>query len=467
MSISSIDTAWCPVCDRAIIPKRIQIQVQDPQTSRKIFRQQHGRGPKKTQLPQQDQLPVKTKTIISQDPAPYYCSEDCRLQDLQFELESLQLSSATPVHHQLASEDLDEPLPLRVPHNTPCESRSTPSPVFASSSGTESDDSADSYSPTQVLRNLPPLRRKPSKKLTELKSGTEFHGGAMMAARRIQAAFASASDPSLPGSSRTRKQLDIPGWTDGDRTNWRAAVYAGSTVDCSKGKYTSIDASSYTGGSFSAQAARRVAGDQEPPKRTIPTSTGQSAPQFSVRASMQTQFKPAFRRTESSSHIASSPKDIALPSPPEESVHPLLSNSSLRGKLLIPQLRTPSAPSRSGSASDLTPFNTGSTHRSSSSSRRIIKSTEPVVEREFDFVLLLQHYLIMTRSAPRSCAYTDQFFYPLPSRRTSKERRLQDVWIPSSQNQSGIVGLGEGKWEKQEVEVEVPVERKRLFSFAH
>jgi hypothetical protein len=390
MSLSSIDVAWCPVCDQAILPKRIQVPIHDTQSTRRQFRKQYGRAPKKSLslLDAQPSQPVKTRTIISQEPDPYYCSDDCRLQDLQNELESLHLYSATPVHTHLASQDFDDPIPLRVPHNTPCDSRSTPSPVFNSSSGTESDDSAESYSPTQVLRNLPPLRRKPSKKISDSKRSVEFPGGAMMAAKRIQAAFASASDTSLPGSSR--KQVIIPGWTDGDRTNWRASVYAGSTVDLSKGKYTSIDASNYTGGSFSAQAARRVAGEQEPPKRTL--STGHSAPQFSVRAPLQYHYRPAFRRTEPSAYIGTSPKDIALPTPPEESVHPLLSHSSLRGKLLIPKLRAPStAPSRSDSASDLIAFNTGSTHRSSINNT---KTAEPTVERECFRSKVSQHDLI-------------------------------------------------------------------------
>jgi hypothetical protein len=378
MSHLSIDTAWCPVCDRAILPKRIQVPVHDPQTVRKHFRQQHGRGSRKN-IPPSSEEPARMRTIISQEPAPYYCSEECRLRELQSELEALHLSPATPFHHQLASEDLDEPFPLRVPHNTPCDSRSPPSPALAPSSGTDSDDSADSYSPSQVLRNLPPLRRKPSKKATDPKCGPEFTGGAMMAARRIQAAFATASEVCLPSS--VRRPTDIPGWTDNnDRTSWRAAVYAGSKIDPSNGKYTSIDASDYTGGSFSAQAARRIAGEQEPPKRVVPPA-GQSAPQFSVRPP-QSQFKPAFRRTESSLHISSSPKNISVPTPPEESVHPLLSHSSLRGKLLIPHLRTPSStPSRSESASDLTAFSAGCTHTHRSS--KLTVPAEQHVSREW------------------------------------------------------------------------------------
>jgi len=63
--------------------------------------------------------------------------------------------------------------------------------------------------------------------------------------------------------------------------------------------------------------------------------------------------------------------------------------------------------------------------------------------------------------------HSDQVFYPLPSRRTSKERRIEQVWVPSPENHSEITGLGEGKWERREVEVEVPAELKRLFTFAH
>jgi len=261
----------------------------------------------------------------------------------------------------------------------------------------------------------------------------------MMAARRIQAALSAPQPVKNPYSSQ-RQPVVIPGWTDGDRTSWRSSVYGASiTSPGSTRRYT--DSDTFTGGSYSAQGARRAAGIEDSQQRP---GFGNSAPQPSMR---DFHDKIEFKRTNSSSQLSISSKDES-PSLSEESVHPLM-NTPLKGRLLIPQL-SGGTPTRSRSSTSLTCL-----------VKREPAARSPLGKQEMSS---RRH----TDSIPNSWSHgKGQFVYPLPSRHRKVEKRFQDVWIPSPKNQSGVTGLGEGRWEKQEVEVEVPEERKRLFLYAH
>ncbi|KAJ3893758.1 hypothetical protein GG344DRAFT_63485 [Lentinula edodes] len=83
MVVMDFDTAWCPVCDRQITPKRI------------------------TQLVTTDQRPAtgtngsvtKTKTVIDQGPYPLYCSDECKMADMLHQHEDVYAPPTYPLYH--------------------------------------------------------------------------------------------------------------------------------------------------------------------------------------------------------------------------------------------------------------------------------------------------------------------------------------------------------------------------------
>ncbi|KAJ3771121.1 hypothetical protein FB446DRAFT_704895 [Lentinula raphanica] len=128
MVVMDFDTAWCPVCDRQIAPKRI------------------------TQLVTTDQRPsttnnasvTKTKTVIDQGPYPLYCSDECKMADMLHQHEdvyapptySIYNNSSSARSHHIKSENTEGSPPSDV--ESDCLSSTTtdlsyPSPTFESS----------------------------------------------------------------------------------------------------------------------------------------------------------------------------------------------------------------------------------------------------------------------------------------------------------------------------------------------
>lgn len=197
--------------------------------------------------------PVRHKTIIDQSPVPLYCSDECRLLDMQNSFGAL--SDHNPERMALAN---SPPLPP-APHNSfsdsslPDESDSSSGTSFDSSScppytSTEeytvcsTDAPVDnaqtrkqprSYTELQSIYNLPPLPPPPplmnTEPATSIFPSNDYQSGVMMSARHIRAALCpekpkrSPWDMSVLAPSTDREP--IPGWTDGSNA-WRAVVYS-------------------------------------------------------------------------------------------------------------------------------------------------------------------------------------------------------------------------------------------------
>ncbi|KAI0826945.1 hypothetical protein BC628DRAFT_1319521 [Trametes gibbosa] len=292
------DSVWCPVCSRQIVPKRISLPIPQPQPTppapasspsnqSKLPQQDppsrltrgktgtirpraaglvHGTGrvkpngtikrsptkdasaahpskPEATPAPVRPTAPVRHRTIIDPSPVPLYCSDECRLFDLQATHSALDINyhperCASPPHPTLsnshpAADDSDSS------SGSSYESRSsiasptaTNATVHASSS--KGDAHQDVYHRLAAIYNFAPLPPPPpfvprAKKADAPEPVPRLEGGVMMAARRIQAALC----PEKPKQTawgipvHSDPEVDnkpIPGWTDGSQA-WRASVY--------------------------------------------------------------------------------------------------------------------------------------------------------------------------------------------------------------------------------------------------
>ncbi|KAI9058516.1 hypothetical protein FKP32DRAFT_1614925 [Trametes sanguinea] len=292
------DSIWCPVCSRQIVPKRIHVPVLTqpspapaPATQPKTTQQQdahprltrgktgtirpraaglvHGTGRVKPNgtikrsptkdAPAQDaqsdasappSKPVRHRTVIDQSPVPLYCSDECRLADLQA------THSALDINYN--PDRCPSPRMPRVPHNSFSDSQSqssvndlsdcssgasyesrssiaspTTSPTTAHATSSKVDAHAESYSRLSSIYGFDPLppplpfARKSSKVPVEV-SAPRMDGGIMMAARRIQAALCPEKPKrtafGIPVQDNEDPNKPIPGWTDGSNA-WRAEVY--------------------------------------------------------------------------------------------------------------------------------------------------------------------------------------------------------------------------------------------------
>ncbi|KAG2037835.1 hypothetical protein BDR03DRAFT_1091640 [Suillus americanus] len=283
------DEAWCPVCDRQIMPKRYTVPVlpqpqeptpvptpspassspsknQQSDSTARTSRTKTGAARAKNGLvqgtgrlkpngaikrsdstttankgralppqPQQPVAPVKHRTIIDQGPIPLYCSDECRLQDLA------RLDGAYPLNYH--PDRSSPPLP-RVPHNSferrYCESEDE----STSASGSSLDSACSSSEPVvtvsrsmatlAALYNFPPLPPAPpilspadSTSSSVPEYSNNYHGGTMMASKRIKEVLCPPrAKPSSFYSEPPQPRKPVPGWTDGG-SEWRQSVYGG------------------------------------------------------------------------------------------------------------------------------------------------------------------------------------------------------------------------------------------------
>lgn len=283
------DEAWCPVCDRQIMPKRYTVPVlpqpqeltpvptsspassspsknQQSDSTARTSRTKSGavrakngllqgtgrvkpngaikrsdsataanKGRASSPQPQQPVAPVKHRTIIDQGPIPLYCSDECRLQDLA------RLNGAYPLDYH--PDRSSPPLP-RVPHNS-FERRYCESEDESTSASGSSLDSGFSSSPPLVtvsrsmatlaaLYDFPPLPPAPpilspvdTTSSSELEYHNDYQGGTMMASKRIKDVLCPPRPkPSLFYSEPAQPRKTVPGWTDGGN-EWRHSVYGG------------------------------------------------------------------------------------------------------------------------------------------------------------------------------------------------------------------------------------------------
>jgi hypothetical protein len=195
--------------------------------------------------------PTKQRTVIDQSPVPLYCSDKCRLADLNeqfgaytdnFRPEESQPRStsgvlAVPTRKASAPVDADSDAASSSSSSTACSSEHKS--ISTANSWDEMDPSIAVLAAHYGFPPLPPL---PPASLSEEASrpapparSTDYQSGIMMAARRIQAVLAppqpkktsSGSNPAqrMTASRQARDRKPIPGWTDGTDA-WRAEVYS-------------------------------------------------------------------------------------------------------------------------------------------------------------------------------------------------------------------------------------------------
>ena len=174
--------------------------------------------------------PSKQRLVIEQGPTPLYCSDECRLSDLN-PSRGIVDSDYHPDRQSLP--------PPPVPHN------SFSSLVFSASQDSESDSSSSTDSSVELtdtdrcharlapLYGFPPLPPRPHLLHQEpehkVDLAKQYQSGVMMAAQRIKANLCK-EEPKRSSFTHlnqavTKERKPIPGWTDGS-DGWRAEVYS-------------------------------------------------------------------------------------------------------------------------------------------------------------------------------------------------------------------------------------------------
>ncbi|TFK93114.1 hypothetical protein K466DRAFT_594698 [Polyporus arcularius HHB13444] len=421
------DAIWCPVCSRQIVPKRLSVPVLPPPTpapaapttshpktshqpepSARLTRGKtgtirprapglvHGTGrvkpngtikrsptkdaPQDTKSdaipPSKPAAPVRHRTIIDQTPAPFYCSDECRLADLQSQHSAIDINyhparraspSLPPVPPNSVTElpssqeDSDcssgASFESRSSMSSPSTSSATARPS-APSPAPKSDPHQDSYNRLSAIYGFAPL--PPAAPVTSKVTKTadepapRLDGGIMMAARRIQAALCSdkpkRSSWGVPVYSDPEEDnKPIPGWTDGSNA-WRASVY-GFAPPRDFTRTDPDDAAVRAYGSYVASPHRSrgvhsTLGEGKPATEVKPSASTASLPARVVDASTQelySQFSASFnRRSESRSSVHRSHN---LSSSPTGSARSALGREisllapGAEGRLLVPNVK--------------------------------------------------------------------------------------------------------------------------------
>ncbi|KAJ6477318.1 hypothetical protein C8R47DRAFT_645725 [Mycena vitilis] len=477
------DSAWCGVCDRQILPKRILVPVpQDPPPSLDSRTQAYlclpsfvdspkARRNKTGTIRQRSGLvhgtgrvrpngtlkaaPVKTRVEIDQSPAPLYCSDECRQKDLEF-------FHGRPVYSDSASSDTsDDDTALRTARHTyhPHE-RSTPNTrslaVFAREYGIAPLPPSTCETYDELHPRVKPTPYRPP----------EFTSGVMMANRRLDAVLPKA----LKAGERPPVLKPVPGWTDGSQA-WRASTYSfapppqsrADVLDPNRAAYQSFVASPHRSTQSGVTATDAYA--SSPPSPTTASSSSAHSELFSTYDDAMT------RRTSSRlSLVSSSPASSTMSaSPPRKSRAQLAAASLLVPAVLLnPPTRTPSTES----LSSLNPAvgRTGRRHSAGSfGAQRRVRSplstsgsvvssnsddedalTEPEDAEEAAYVAQCPPQARPPRRPQietRSWSYDNVRTYPVMKMPPLKELRVVNV--------DGV---------EREVEVEQP--RKCLFTFA-
>ncbi|KAI6147093.1 hypothetical protein BKA82DRAFT_809051 [Pisolithus tinctorius] len=470
------DEAWCPVCDRQIIPKRYTVPVQphEPQRTKankgKGGGLAHGTGhirpavdsnpsknrsrsPPSQQPPSKSAPQPKLRTVIDQGPIPLYCSDECRFKDLA------RLDGAFSIDYNPNS--ASPPFPP-VPHNSfdrsvHCESEdesSGPASVSLESRSSSSDSGPVSPSLTTLsaIYGFPPLPPAPPILPTSNKPESspepqhlhDYQSGVMMSAKRIEAALCVPQSTKRPFFNQPQPpRKPIPGWTDGSQ-DWRESVYSFSPRPSSI-TTPGLEARP----SFAASSHRGVQWSSSNPDickspSSLPRSSRSEADQLDVKAIL-----PLSRRPDSRTSFTPST------SCPSESVPPLspTSTTSSRrrrdnllakagGRLLVPNVTVPphSSSSQSVSSCISSPFSRYPSEVSEDS--------------------MLNEERSSSGSAPsqpsvsvRSWSYDNVRTYPVMMPPPKKEKRI-------------VTRVIDGETEEVEVEVEVTPQVKRLFLFA-
>ncbi|KAG1751217.1 hypothetical protein EDB19DRAFT_2004802 [Suillus lakei] len=493
------DEAWCPVCDRQIMPKRYTVAVlPQPQEStpaptpspassspsknqqsdstartsrtktaavraRNGFVQGTGRvkpngaikrsdsttttnkGRTSPHQPQQPVASVKHRTIIDQGPIPLYCSDECRLQDLA------RRDGAYPLDYH--PDRSSPPLP-RVPHNS-FERR------YCESEDESTSASGSSMATLAALYNFPPLPPAPpmlspvdSTSSSEPEYRNDYQGGTMMASKRIKEVLCPPrAKPSSLYNEPPQPRKPVPGWTDGG-SEWRQSVYGGysrrsdnASVGSEKVQ-TSFAASSHRGvqwtSTLSQSNSSSALATQCPTSNPPPRSSQSYSEELYTKYSL-----PLSRRSESRMSLFPHSASSSTQSPP---LSPTSTSSSSRrrrevpllkrgaeGRLLVPDVVLTRNNSSMGLLSQRKPLNR---YPSEVSEDSILSDTTS------------DSLGPLSRPAPqtRTWSYDNIKTYPVMMPPAKKEKRIEQRMV-------------DGEVKEVEVEVEVIQPLKRLFLF--
>ncbi|KAG6857133.1 hypothetical protein H0H87_008703 [Tephrocybe sp. NHM501043] len=434
------DTSWCPVCDRAIQPKRYQVPVAPPpppsspvRRTKSATRQRAGlvqgtgRVKPNGALKEQPQQPVRLRTVIDQGPTPLYCSDKCH-----------QVDSSRGLSHNLSDSSLS----------------SITSAATSATTASSSDASSSSSNTTKLSKSLaiiaekyhwaplppapPVLVDEPAVRVT---TAPAFDDGILMAARRIKSYLPPPQRRDALGHIIPPKEPHpiIPGWNDGSN-GWRSSVY---------GLTAAASSSSVQHKSFATRSSRGVQSTfSAPTETTIASSNTISADD----AERMDKWNSSFRRT--STPISSSPTSpISSASyPPSRRERPLL-HPGAEGKLLVPNVMMKV---NSSSASLSSQCSAPASHNRFRSPLSHESSSDDDGEASSDKARPLRSPKRPTVET-RSWSYDNIKTYPImrlpPKTKTEKRKEIRVV-------------DGEEVEVEYEVEVEIYEKPKRLFLFA-
>ncbi|TFY67259.1 hypothetical protein EVG20_g4010 [Dentipellis fragilis] len=536
-----IDTSWCPVCSRHILPKRYLVPVPTPtapapaptvppsspstspaklpsdapamrQTRRTgTVRAKGGGGlvrgtgrvqpngalkrsdsTKDAPAPALPAAPVKHRTVIDQNPTPLYCSDECRLADLNNTYGGLSID------YNPDRDPRDSPPLPPVPHNSLTgvdAAFSFGSETDSSSEVSSSPDSQDkvltdaaydsppmsaSVAALARIYNWGPLPPRPVPAQIEEPSQPEvsddYQSGVMMAGRRIKDALCpdtTVRRNSAGFSQPSRERKPIPGWTDGSDA-WRSSVYSFSPPTHSGLKDAQERPSAYK--SFAASPHRSTGVYSTLGEGSTPTpaahgsSTSLSSSNLTQNARSNTsdelylKYPLSFaRRSDSRSSLSGSvPQPQSLPVPARRREHNILKPGA-EGKLLVPDVKLRSSGGSASSSFD----NASLSSWRSASTRSLAKSPlsrygSEVSEDDVSMNEALEMRIGAAGSVPhtsrrptvetRSWSYENVMTYPVMPMPKRKEKRFERKVI-------------DGVPQVIETEVEVEPQMKRLFLF--
>lgn len=178
-------------------------------------------------------VPTKLRTVIDQGPIPLYCSDDCRMRDLN------RLDGAYSIDFN--PNRASPPLPP-VPHNSfdgqvlfesedesGCGSGSS---LESRSSSSDSGPVSPSMATLAAIYDFPPL--PPPGPILPIDGNAkapepdhrfnEYQGGIMMVSKKIEATLCNRTSNKQGSSFNAEPSKPIPGWTDGSHA-WRQSVY--------------------------------------------------------------------------------------------------------------------------------------------------------------------------------------------------------------------------------------------------
>ncbi|KAG6890818.1 hypothetical protein C0995_003251 [Termitomyces sp. Mi166 len=440
------DTSWCPVCDRAIQPKRLQVPVpvtqpaptpapppsptsarrtKPPPRQRAGLVQGTGRlKPNGTLKPQQQPPVTRYRTVIDQGPTPLYCSNECHAVDRSRDVYRDPHSDDSSTSASVNSFDSHSSVVSAPPIATP-ETEVPPSlRVMKEYYGWRPFPPPAPVDDPEPLEATPPVG--------------DFNNGIIMTARRINAEFL-PPPPKRDGRGNMIREprKPIPGWTDGSNA-WRSTVYNLSAPDAP---------ASVKHQPFALRGSRGVQSTFSHPRQQVATSA-RNVVSDEDRNRLD-KFSQSFRRTSSSNTIPSSPLSSAS-FPPSRKERPLVQRGA-EGKLLVPNvmMRVNSHASTTSLSSQW------SNHRSPLSQDGSSDGEDVTRSQRCDSAGSLPRQPKRPTVETRSWSYDNVKTYPtmcIPKKTRIEKRKEKQV----------VNG------EEVEVEVEVEVEEKlkRLFLFA-